>query len=281
MKTNNFQYNRLLLWATGILAIFVIRTVFASSADLPRIADLFTIITLAGSLAVLIWGFRSLVRSDWIVALVLGVAVSVGMSFATLFTPYPFLGIFRGKIIQALIRGLSSTIAVLGGIVIMRLGGPVQFHVVNREWKNFTGSFAFGLLVGAPLAILNVYALRLTRGQGVDWQNPLAAILDAWQPAIVEEMIYRFALLGLIWLTLRKPLPNQASWLAGFLALLVHNYSHFDDLFLQDPLLALGMGLALAVVWGLPETILALRRGIECSIAFHWIQDAARFLAGY
>jgi hypothetical protein len=131
------------------------------------------------------------------------------------------------------------------------------------------------------LAIVNVYALRLTQGQGIDWQNPLAAILDAWQPAIVEELIYRFALLGLIWLTLRKPLPDQASWLAGFLTLLVHNYSHFDDLFLQDPLLALGMGLVLAVVWGLPETILALRRGIESSIAFHWIQDAARFLAGY
>jgi hypothetical protein len=281
MKRQIFQYSRLLLWLTGILAVFVIRTMFAASADLPRFADLFTVIILAGSLAVIIWGFRSLGRSDWIVAISLGAAVSVGMYFATLFTPYPFLGIFRGNIIQALIRGLGSTIAVLGGIVIMRLGGPVQFHITNHKWKKITGSFAFGLLVGAPLAILNVYALRLTQGQSFDWQNPLAAILDAWQPAIVEEVIYRFAFLGLIWLTLYKPLPDQAGWLAGFLALLVHNYSHFDDLFLQNPLLALGMGFVLAVIWGLPETILALRRGIESSIAFHWIQDAARFLAGY
>jgi len=265
----------------GILAVFLIRTIFAGSINLPRFADLFTIVTLAGSLAVLIGGFRSLLGSDWIIALCLGAAVAVGMLFATLFRPYPFLVIFEGRISQALFRGLGSTIAVLGGIVIMRQGGPVQFQIANHDWKKFKTSFAFGLLIGAPLAILNVYALRLTQGQGFDWQNPFAAILDAWQPAIVEEVIYRFAFLGLIWLTLRKPLPDQAGWLAGLLALLVHNYSHYDDLFLQDPLLALGMGLVLAVVWGLPETILALRRGIESSIAFHWIQDAARFLAGY
>jgi hypothetical protein len=163
----------------------------------------------------------------------------------------------------------------------MRMGGPVQFHIARQDWKKFTASFAWGLLVGAPLAVLNVYALRLTQGQGIDWQNPLTAVVDAWQPALVEETVYRFAFLGLIWLTLRKPLPEQAARLAGLLALLVHNYIHFDDLFLQDPLLALGMGLVLAVVWGLPETILALRRGIESSMAFHWIQDAARFLVGY
>jgi hypothetical protein len=264
-----------------ILVIFVLRTALTARVDLPRLDDLFTIITLAGSLTVVILNFQSLQRSDWLVALGLGAAVALGMSIATLFTPYPFLGIFRDKNVQAIIRGLSSAIAILGGIVIMRLGGPVQFLIVNHDWKKSTASFAFGLLVGAPLAILNVYALRLTQGQGFEWQNPFAAILDAWQPAIVEEINYRFAFLGLIWLTLRKPLPDQARWLAGFLALLVHNYSHFDDLFLQDPLLALGMGLVLAIGWGLPLTVLAFRRGIESAIAFHWIQDAARFLVGF
>ncbi len=272
---------RLILLAAGILGIFVLRTAWAAKADVPRLDDLFTVITLAGSLAVLIWKFRGLRWSDWLVALGLGAAVAAGMAFITLFSPYPFFGVVRGRFPQAVLRGVSTSIAVLGGLVIMRQGGPVQFHVANQDWKKFAGSFAVGLLVGLPLAVLNVYALRLTQGQVFNWQNPLAAFLDAWQPGIVEEVVYRFAFLGLVWLALRKPLPDQAAWLSGFLALLVHNYVHFDDLFLQAPLTALGMGLVLAVIWGLPATILALRRGIESSISFHWLQDAARFLAGF
>jgi hypothetical protein len=41
------------------------------------------------------------------------------------------------------------------------------------------------------------------------------------------------------------------------------------------------MGLVMVLLWGVPPTILALRRDLESAIAFHWIQDAARFLAGF
>ena len=65
------------------------------------------------------------------------------------------------------------------------------------------------------------------------------------------------------------------------LATLVHNYAHFDELFLQSPLVALGMGLVMALIWGFPAMILAHRRGLESAIAFHWIQDVTRFLTGF
>jgi hypothetical protein len=106
-------------------------------------------------------------------------------------------------------------------------------------------------------------------------------MLDALQPGLVEEVVYRFALWGLLWLVLRNSLPQHAGWLAALLAMLAHNYSHFDDLFLQSPLAALGMGVVLALVWGLPPLLLARRRGFESAVAFHWIQDVARFLAGF
>jgi len=60
---------------------------------------------------------------------------------------------------------------------------------------------------------------------------------------------------------------------------LAHNLMHFDDLWLQAPLTALG--LVMALIGGLPPTIPALRRDLESAIAFHWIQDVARFLEGY
>lgn len=281
MKRFLSHYGALLLLMVGILAVFVIRTALAASGNPPRLNDLFTIITLAGALAVWIAGYRGLRRSDWVVAVSLGAVVGVTMSFATLYTPYPFFGFVRANLGPAFVRGFCTTLAALGGLVIMRHGGPVQFRLANGEWRKFGSSLALGLAVGAPLAALNVFALQLTQGRPIDWQNPLAALVDALQPGIVEEVIYRFAFLGLLWLALRKPLPNQAAWLAGLLAMLAHNFMHFGDLFLQAPLMALGLGAGMAILWGLPPTILALRRDIESAIAFHWIQDVARFLVGF
>jgi hypothetical protein len=226
-------------------------------------------------------GYRDLRREDWVIALFLGLVIGVGMKFATLFSPYPFLGIVHSNVGQALIRGIFTITVTLGGLVMMRWGGPIQFHAVDGEWRKTGFGFLIGLAVGLPLAVLNLFALQFTQGQAIIWQNPFAAMLDALQPGIVEEVIYRFALWGLFWLVLRNEIPQQVDWVSGLLAMLVHNYSHFDDLFLQSPLIALGMGAVLALFWGLPPLILARRRGLESAIAFHWLQDTLRFLAGF
>lgn len=275
------RYSSLILLTSCILAVFVLRAWLAKSIPMPHTFHLFDTLTVAGALVILVKGFRGLRRGDWITAIVLSVVIGVGMVFAGLFSPYPFLGIVRGSFGQALIRGVFTMIATLGGLVIMRRGGPVQFHAANFDWQLSVRGILIGLGVGLPLAVLNIFALQLTQGQPIDWQNPLAATLDALQPGVVEEVTYRFALWGLFWLVLRNSLPERAVWLAGVLSMLVHNYSHFDDLFLQSPIMALGMGAALALFWGVPPLILARRRGLESAIAFHWIQDVARFWAGF
>lgn len=275
------RYSTLILLILAVLAIFAARAILAERIAMPRTFELFDTLTIAGALAVLLQSHRCLRRSDWLVASTMGAAVGVGMLFATLFSPFPFLGLVRSASGQALLRGLLTALAALGGLAIMRQGGPVQFHLANGEWRSAGRGVLLGLAVGLPLAILNVFALRLTQGDPLDWQRPIAALLDALQPAVVEEVIYRFALWGLLWLLLRRSLPRGSVWLAGVIALLVHNFAHFDDLFLQSPLTALGMGAVLAIFWGLPPLLLAQRRGLESAVAFHWLQDAARFVAGY
>ncbi len=281
MKGQRSQYTTLAVLATGILALFVVRTALARNGTPPRLDDLFMAITLVGSVVVLIRGHRTLRVRDWVVALLLGGAIGLSMSVATLFTPYPFFGIVGDHLGQALVRGIGTAVALLGGLVVMRQGGPVQLSMARGGWGKVGKSLVLGIGVGAPLAVLNIFALRLTQGQSIRWQSPLAALVDALQPAVVEEVIYRFAFLGLLWLALSGSQPKRAGWLAGLLALLVHNFSHFDDLFVQAPLVALGMGLVMALLWGLPPTLLALRRDLDSAIAFHWIQDATRFLAGF
>ena len=281
MKKSLLQYQSLILITAGIIAIFLTRTLLAARYNIPRLFDIFDILTIAGSLVVCLKGFRHLRRGDWVCAVLLGAVVGAGMGFATLFTPYPFLGIVHSNQGQALVRGLFTTLAALGGLVIMRQGGPVPFHAANGNWQKMLRGVWIGLAVGLPLAVFNVFALQFTQGHPITWQNPLSALLDALQPGIVEEVIYRFALWGLLWMVLQKTLPDKAVWLAGLLSMLVHNYAHFDDLFLQSPLTAIGHGGGDSLVLGHTIAILARRRGLESAVAFHWIQDVARFVAGF
>jgi len=265
----------------GILVIFLLRTWLASRFPILRLNDIFTIITIAGSVVVVISGFNQLRRRHLFCALIFGLAVGFGMRFATLFTPYPFLGFVRSNPEQVLVRGLLTSLAVTGGIVIQQKGGPVKLLAACGNWqKSFRGIFV-GLVVGLPLSLINVLALKFTQGHPISWQNPLSALLDALQPAIVEEVLFRFALWSLLWVILNKSIPEKAIWLSGVLSMLVHNYQHFDDLFLQSPLIAIGMGAVMALLWGIPPLILAHRRGLESAISFHWIQDVTRFLTGF
>ena len=275
------QAKALILLVVAILAIFVGRTLLVEGYDAPMLSDIFMGLVALGSLGVCMTGFRHLRPGDWLAAAVLGTLVGVGMRFATLFSAYPFFGLVRGNTGQAFVRGALTFIATLGGLVIMRQGGPVPFSAANGDWRKSGRDVLFGLAVGLPLAVPNVVALQMTQGQVIAWQNPFAAMLDAVQPGVVEEVIYRFAAWGLLWLMLRRSLPKQAASVAGLLALLIHTYAHFDALLAEAPLVALGMGLAMSIVWGLPLTFLARRRSLEAAIAFHWLQDVARFSAGF
>lgn len=281
MKYSLSKYKTLLLLVAGTLAIFIVRTLLAVHNDPPRLFDLFDTLTILGSIIVLLKWRSGLNMSDWIVAVSLGCVVGVGMDFASLFSPYPFLGVVRDNIGQAFARGIYTSLAALGGLTIMRRGGPIQFMAGSCQWGRAARNFLVGLVIGIPLSVLNIFALQFSAGHSIAWQNPMSAILDAFQPAIVEEVIYRFALWGLLWLILQRSIPEKAIWLSGTLALLIHNYSHFDELFVQSPLIAIGMGLVLALFWGLPPTWLAKQRGMEAAIAFHWVQDVARFLTGF
>jgi len=281
MKSIIQHFGRLFLLIMGILIIFVVYTLTAGKYQLPNLFDFFDTITILGSVVVLFKYHKTLNRSDWIIGISIAIIIGVGMNFKTLFSPYPFFGIINNDLGMAFIRSIYTFLAILGGIIIMRLGGPVQFRIGNHQWKKSAKSIVVGLLIGFPLAVLNVFALRITEGQPIIWQQPFRAMLDALQPAIVEEMIYRFALLGLFWKMLHGPTPKQAPLVSGLLVLVIHNFAHLGDLFIENPLLALGMGTVMSIIWGLPETLLALRRDIDSAISFHYVQDFARFITGF
>lgn len=153
MKNKIWRDRTFLLLAGGLLAIFILRTLLAMEIHPPRFNDLFTTIAVVGSLGVLLAKHHSLHKSDWIIAIVLGGVVGTGMVFATLFSAYPFWGVVQGNLGQAFVRGIYTTLAALGGLVVMRQGGPVQFRTPNLEWRKAGASLVLGLGIGLPLAV--------------------------------------------------------------------------------------------------------------------------------
>ena len=161
------RYSTFTYLSAGILFIFVARTLLAVRFPMPRLNDIFTVLTMTGSLVILLTRFGQLKTTDWVVGIGTGLLVGVTMYYATLFTPYDFLGIVQGNVAQALVRGVCTFVAMMGGLAIMRQGGAVQVNLAQGHIRKTIVSILIGLEVGLPLAILNVFALQFTQGQPI------------------------------------------------------------------------------------------------------------------
>ena len=262
------------------IAVILAWRAFALVRPVPQLFQVFDTLVLLASLGVLVRGYRHLrARDAWL-------ALAVGALLGALVPTtgfYPLLawtvgGASDGRV--ALLHGTGVAIALLAGIVVLRRRGPVRLHAAGGAWKASLASLCIGAAIGLPLAVLNAYANTLTQGRSFVWQGSAFPLLEALEPGLVEEVVYRFALLGIVWLLLRPSWGRRAGWLAGAVVLLVHTFAHNGELLLTDPLMYLAFGSVLAVVWGVPLTLLALRRDLESAAGFHWVQDAARFLGG-
>ena len=266
--------------ALGPVAIIVAWRAFALVRPAPQLFQVFDTLVLLASLGVLLRGYRHLRTRDAWLALAVGALLGVLVP-ATGF--YPLLAWTAPRAadgLVALLHGTGVAIALLAGIVVVRRRGPVRLHAASGAWRASLAGLGIGAAIGLPLAVVNAYANTLTQGRPFVWQGSVFPLLEALEPGLVEEIVYRFALLGIVGLLLRPSWGRRAGGLAGAVVLLVHTFAHNGDLLLSDPLMYLAFGSVLAVVWGVPLTILVLRRDLESAAGFHWVQDAARFLGG-
>jgi hypothetical protein len=252
----------------------------APSIDIDLFEAFDTLVVLA-SLGVVATGLHLLRRRHVVLAVVAGLGLGLLVPFTGF---YPLLGWLVPPGIErawsALGHGAGVSVALLAGIVIARRGGPVRLRLAGGDVRSAVQGLGFGALVGLPLAALNAVANVVVQGRPFAWQASAFPFVEALEPGLVEEIVYRFALLGLVWLALRPYWGRHAPWLAGAFALLVHTFAHNGELLLTQPLVYLGFGAVLAVVWGVPLTVLALRRDLESAAGFHWVQDAVRFMGG-
>jgi hypothetical protein len=258
--------------ATAPVAIILGWRAVALVRPVPQLFQVLDAVVILASLAVLVGGHRLLRPRD------VGLTVAVGALLGWLVPHTGFYPLLAWTVagaadgIVALMHGTGVAIALLGGIVAARRGGPVRLRAASGAWRASLTSLGIGAAIELPLAAVNAYANTLVQGRPFVWQGLGFPLVEALEPGFVEEIVYRFALLGIVWLLLRPSWGRRAPWLAGGIALLVHTFAHNGELLLTNPLMFLGFGTVLALVWGVPTTILALRRDLESAAGLHWVR---------
>ncbi len=272
-----FRWFALAALAIGVASIFIVRTTLARTGNPPQLFDIFNMLILLVSAVVVGLGYKSLTPRDWLVSLAVSTFLGLQVSFSSF---YPLISL-RDPIWTSLAHGGALALILLAGLAIARRGGPVVVLSAQGNGRGALKSFAAGTLIGLPFAAINAYAFSVMENRPLAWQPALREALNALQPGVGEEVVYRLALLGVIWLVFLKIWPGRAVLIAATFSLIIHNYAHFDALFRDQPLFALGYGALTGLVFGLPMTLLALRRDLETAAGFHWVVDFLRFLAGF
>ena len=278
-RTHNYSSKiSVLVIIAIILLIFIGRTLLAKRGGNPLdFFDIFNSITIVASLGLLIVPWRLIKKQDLAISILLGIFLGAEIRWAGF---YPLIRVSNNLLVVSILHGLAFSIVFLSGIIIMRLGGPVKISLITVGWKKTLKSIGFGAFIGLPLAFFNSFALSMMNNRPYVVQRSILPLINALQPGIIEEVVYRFTFLGLLWLILDRSCPKHSAIMSGIIATIVHGYSHFSDLFYQRPIFTLAYGAAVCLIFGVPMMILAIKEDLETSIAFHWIQDAIRFMGG-
>lgn len=178
-------------------------------------------------------------------------------------------------------EGLAVSVCFVAGAVLFDNQAGNAVRAFQPPLAGLGRSLVFGVLVAAPLAILNNLYFYLNVGS-IQFQNWLRSAPEALSPAIHEEVIFRYFVLGLVFHLLGPSTSRRiALAVALVLAVVPHSLNHLPELFLANPLMGLAMLTVTCLLFGLPMAILQVKRNLETAIAFHWLIDFARFLFGY
>ena len=234
----------LLALAAALIAVIMWWRSIALTGQPPQLFQVFDSLVVVASLVVLAFGFRLLELHDWTIALTAGTGWGLLVPSTGFYSMFEWaLGpSFSNPASIAFAHGVGVTITLLAGLVIMRRGGPVSLRTAKGAWKAALMGLGFGVLVGIPLALINAYANTLVQNRPFVLQTSVFPLVEALEPAIVEEVVYRFALLGIVWMLLQPFWGSKAVRLAAAFTLLVHSYAHYGNLLVDQPLMYLAFG---------------------------------------
>ncbi len=190
-------------------------------------------------------------------------------------------GLHDPSLSWSLQEGLAVWVCFVAGAMLFKNQANDAVRAFQPPLAGLGRSLIFGVLVAAPLAIINNLYFYLNVGS-IQFQNMLTSAAEALSPAIHEEVIFRYFVLGVVFHLLGfGTSPRMALAVALVLAVVPHSLNHLPELFLANPLMGLAMLTVTCLLFGLPMALLQVKRNLETAMAFHWLIDFVRFLFGF
>ncbi len=154
------------------------------------------------------------------------------------------------------------------------------FKINCRTVLNHVG---FGLLIGILPAILNVLEYYIQDGYtlppfSIDRFFPAA--VQALQPGISEEIVFRFFLYAFVLNAFKGMIPKTkfATVLTYALLIIPHCIMHYPTSdFVTNPIGTVLNLTYMCCVFGIPAVWLLKNKSLYSAIAFHWFVDFIRF----
>ena len=263
---------RLLLVGVGLLAVYFAAVSVGASTD-DTYWRVWTWIEAATGLAALVAAaryWRRLTVSDVILGLTLGALVGViGAARLSLGGTPPWY------------EAAATALVFVGARALLPNDQGVRVALLADGPVLALRALGLGVLLGLPLAVLNVLYFVLT-GPGDGWQPVLLQAAAALRPAVLEEVVFRFFVINLCVALAGDKLPRRVLLIGTMiLATVPHALYHGAGGLVHNTFGYLAFSLVLALVFGLPMAYVQWRRGLEAAIGLHWVIDFVRFWVGY
>jgi hypothetical protein len=177
---------------------------------------------------------------------------------------------------SGLIIPIGAALMFLAGVLLLDHTKLTHVRLLDGDYLEAGKSFLWGCVLAVPPALLNTVSMRLAAPSEFDllfdrWWEPLYAL----QPGILEEIWARLLLTTLLYALLRptsNERPQRALLLALVLAAFIHGMAHYPGS-ITNPL----EGIYITLMYGVPLSLLYVKRDLEQAIAYHFFVDLVRF----
>jgi hypothetical protein len=181
----------------------------------------------------------------------------------------------------AVIEGTAVWLTFMAGTALFRSLKEGAVPAFKPPFSGIARRIGLGILAAAPLVVVNNLFFYMQNG-APRFENIFVSAATALSPAIHEEAVFRYFVLAVCFTLLKGSThPRFAMAAALFMAVVPHSLLHFPDLFLQNPMMGVGMLVATSLLFGLPMALLQVKISFESAVAFHWFIDFLRFWFGY
>ena len=229
-----------------------------------------------------IWGWA---ECGVCILAVIGIVKTRYFSISRVITAFILGGICYFSILLNV--NFTTAVSTALPVIICYYGGCAYFskcagreEVSRFDFKTYLKQICLGLCLALPFAAVNT-AYFVLQG-GIQFISPLNAAVEALNPGISEEIIFRFAVLGFCSFYLKERMSECAYTVYSCILMVIpHSLIHLPDAILESPASALFLFITTCLIFGLPMAVLMKKKGLRSAVAFHWCIDFMRFLFGY